>query len=241
MALLEVKGISLSKNGRKILDNVSLSVERGVIHSIIGPNGAGKSSLAYVIMGLPEYRPERGRVFFDGKDITDLPIWERARMGLALAWQEPARFEGITVEAFISLGMREKDAKKVRKALEEVLLDPDQYLNRMVDQTLSGGERKRIELASLLVMDPKLIILDEPDSGMDIVAINAIVDLVKRLRDQGVTILLITHSEEVVKIADRATLICNGKVVIEGDVSDVGDYFRAKCVPCPTKRYEGVG
>ncbi|MCM8795932.1 MAG: ATP-binding cassette domain-containing protein [Candidatus Omnitrophica bacterium] len=167
MEILRLDKISLNLEGRQILKDLSLSVEEGTIHSILGSNAAGKSSLAYVIMGCGNYLVQEGKIYFRGEDITGLSLSKKAKMGLTLAWQEPARFEGLTVRDYIAVGMEEKDNKLIEEALQKVLLEPKDYLDREVDKSLSGGERKRIELAAVFAMKPKLAILDEPDSGID--------------------------------------------------------------------------
>jgi Fe-S cluster assembly ATP-binding protein len=167
--LLELKDITIPTSDNKctIVNQISFGVKEGSIHAIIGPNGSGKSTLAYTIMGLENYRPCQGRIYFDGKDITDLNLTERAKLGITLAWQEPARIDGLSVLKYISLGINNKAEVKERiiESLKIVNLNPEQYLNRYIDETLSGGERKRIELAATIAMRPRLIILDEPDSG----------------------------------------------------------------------------
>jgi len=237
MEILSIDKISLILEGMQILKDLSLSVEAGTIHSILGPNAAGKSSLAYVLMGCCDYFPQTGRIYFMGEDITNFPVQKRAKMGLTLAWQEPARFEGLTVQDYIAVGMKNKSDKLVEETLQYVLLDPKDYLNRKVDKTLSGGERKRIELASVFAMGPKLAILDEPDSGIDILALDNIVNIIKELKRQGTTVLLITHREEVSEIADKTSLICSGFIVKEGNPQEVGKYFKERCIPCPTRIY----
>jgi Fe-S cluster assembly ATP-binding protein len=232
--ILKIEKVSLNLNGRQILKDLSISVREGDIHSILGTNAAGKSSLAYLIMGCSGYKPQSGKIYFLGKDITELSISERAKLGITLAWQEPARFEGLTVKDYISVGMKEKDDSLIEEALNYVLLSPKVYLQRPVDKTLSGGERKRIELAAVFAMKPKLAVLDEPDSGIDILALDNIVGLIKKLKENGTTVLLITHREEVAEIADRTTLICSGYVVKEGTPQEVGMYFKEKCIPCET-------
>jgi len=237
MKILRAEKISLNLDGRQILKNLSLEVEEGSIHSILGTNAAGKSSLAYCLMGCCNYIPQSGKIYFDGADITDLPVYKRAQAGMTLAWQEPARFEGLTVGDYISAGMKKNDRRLIEKSLALVSLDAGSYLNREVDKRLSGGERKRIELAAVFAMQPKLVIMDEPDSGIDILALDSIVGLIKEMRNRGTTVLLITHREEVSEIADRTSLMCSGFIVKEGSPSEVGKYFRGKCVPCPTKNY----
>lgn len=237
MEILKIENISLSLGGRQILNGLSLSVKAGDIHSILGPNAAGKSSLAYVIIGCCDYTAGSGRIYFRGKDITTLSIYNRAKMGLTLAWQEPARFEGLTVRDYISVGMKDKKEALIEESLRYVLLEPKDYLNRVVDKTLSGGERKRIELASAFAMKPKLAILDEPDSGIDILALDNIVDMIRKLKKLGTTVLLITHREEVAEIADKTSLMCSGLIVKEGKAKEVSKYFKEKCIPCPTHEY----
>lgn len=237
MDILRIENLNLSLNGREILKNLSLSVKEGIIKSVLGSNAAGKSTLASVIMGLSGYRPQKGKIIFMGVDITDYSIWERARMGLTLAWQEPARFEGLTVRDYILSGMKEKDESLLEESLRLVMLEPKDYLKRPVDKTLSGGERKRIELASVFAMQPKLAILDEPDSGIDILALDNIVEMIREMKKRGTTVLLITHREEVAGIADETSLMCSGFIIKEGKPEEVCEYFKNRCVPCPTHVY----
>lgn len=234
--LLVLENVYLEREGRPILKNINLKVKEGAIHSVLGPNGAGKSSLAYLLMGCCDYRAQRGRILFTNQDITGFPIWKRAQMGLTLAWQEPARFEGLTVEDYLSLGMKEKDLNKIKGALGFVLLEPDKFLRREVDKTLSGGERKRIELASIFTMEPRLVILDEPDSGIDILTFDSIIKMIQHLKEElHSTVLLITHREEISRIADRTSLMCSGIVVKAGTPAEVAHYYKTKCIPCPEK------
>ena len=201
MALLEVRDVSLKLDGKEILNGLSLGVERGAIHALVGPNGAGKSTLAYAVMGLNGYTPQAGELLLDGQRLNELPVDRRARLGLSLAWQEPARFEGLSVRQFLLAGATHKGEALARDALQRVALDPDRYLDRPVDKSLSGGERKRIELASIVVMKPKLMIADEPDSGIDVAALARMFELFEWLREQDTTVLLVTHSSEVMKLS----------------------------------------
>jgi Fe-S cluster assembly ATP-binding protein len=232
-ALLEVQDLCLSLGGKRILRGVRMTVQSGEVHALVGPNGAGKSSVAYALMGLSGYEPESGSICLEGGSLEGLSVHERARMGLSLAWQEPARFEGLAVREFLRAGASGGGDETLRKALNEVALDPDAYLDRLVDKGLSGGERKRIELASILVMKPRLIVADEPDSGIDVDALSRMFALFDSLRAQGTTVLLVTHSVEVMKHADRATLICCGQTVEEGPAERIRRYFTDRCIPCP--------
>lgn len=231
-ALLEVEGISVVREGKKILNRLSLKAEAGQITGVLGRNGAGKSSLAYAVMGLDKYRPLEGTIRFGGREITDLPITERARLGLTLAWQHPARYEGISVRDYLRLSSREAAEKELAAALSLVLLDPKAYMDRMVDKTLSGGERKRIELASVYLMKPKLAILDEPDSGVDLLALGEIMHVFRLLAREGQGVLIITHREDVAAQCDRSYLMCTGAVVLEGSAEAVKRYFLSQCEPC---------
>ena len=231
--MLKLKNISLKKGDRIILDQVNLEIEPQEIHSILGQNGTGKSTLAYVIMGLSGYAPTEGQIIFDGKDITHLPVYERAKLGITLAWQEPVRFEGLTVSHYLKLGQRKNNGfLNPAQCLERVGLNPLKYLSRYTDETLSGGERKRIELASVLAMKPRLVILDEPDSGIDTLSINYIVQVIRTFSKLGASVILITHHEEVASVADRASSLCGGKILKTGEPREVTRFFRKYCEEC---------
>ncbi len=239
--ILTVNDVKLTIDGRPILKGVNLVVNEGEIHAVLGPNGAGKSTLASLIMGINDLKePDSGEIIFQDKLVNGLDITERAKLGITLAWQEPARFEGITVEEYLKLSGRNNPELDVVECLELVGLDCS-YLNRFVDDTLSGGERKRVELASVLAMRPKLAVLDEPDSGIDFASMEDIANMIKTMRDRGTTVLMITHREEIAEIADRATLMCDGKVVQTGNPKDVGQKFKTMCVKCEVRNPELVG
>ena len=164
MPLLDIHSLTFAVDHHAILDQLDLAIESHEIHAILGANGSGKTTLAYVLMGCEGYAPSAGTVLFDGTDLLPMKMHERARLGLTLAWQEPARFEGVTVREYLTLGKPDCDAEP---GLRQVGLAPDRYLHRRMDKALSGGERHRIELASVLSMKPKLAILDEPSAGID--------------------------------------------------------------------------
>lgn len=224
-------GVSVRAGGRDILRRVSLEVGSGEVVAVLGLNGSGKSSLAYTLMGSAGYAPYEGRIEFAGQDITRASITARARLGLTLAWQEPARFEGLPVAAYLTVGAAEghKTPDRIMAALAAVGLSARAYLSRPVDGTLSGGERKRIEIAAVVAMRPKLAILDEPDSGMDVLALEDLKALIRQMADQGTAVLLITHRDELAAMADRVALMCMGTVVAWGSPQEVVPYYRQRC------------
>ncbi|NLT43338.1 MAG: ABC transporter ATP-binding protein [Anaerolineae bacterium] len=235
-SLLIVEGVHLIREGTEILHGVNLTVAEAEVHCLLGRNGSGKSTMAYMLMGSGGYLPSGGTVLFGGRDITDATMTERARLGMTLAWQEPARFEGLPVLDYLRLGMAEPSEERVREALEAVALDPAVYRSRNVDASLSGGERKRIELAAVYAMRPRLAILDEPDSGVDVLSLSDIRDLFARMREQGSALLLITHRDEMVEIADRASLICSGEIVMTGEPAHVQAHYCDRCEICDVAR-----
>ena len=229
--LLEIKDLSLKRGGREILRKLNLSIFPGQIHALLGLNGSGKSSLAYTLMGCEGYAPDAGSITFDGKELNGLSITERARLGITLAWQEPARFEGIPVGKYVSLGLSQPDREKVVAALEAVSLPAKIYGYRAADGTLSGGERKRVELAAVFAMRPRLAILDEPDSGIDVLSLVDVEKLIRRLAAEGSAVLLITHREELAEIAEAASLMCAGTVLFTGTPTQARQYFSGRCMP----------
>lgn len=229
-SLLDIRDLSFEVGRQTILDRLSLAIEREEIHALLGANGSGKTTLAYLLMGCEGYVPIEGAILFDGADLLPLKMHERARRGLTLAWQEPARFEGVTVREYLTLGKLDSDPDS---ALVQVGLTPDRYLDRRVDKSLSGGERHRIELASVLMMRPKLAILDEPAAGIDMLSIAHIIQIIRALKEAGGSVLLITHQEEVALIADRASQLCAGRIIFSGSPRDTVDHFRGRtCVRC---------
>jgi Fe-S cluster assembly ATP-binding protein len=230
MPLLEIKNLTYAAGDKKILDDFSLSIKSSEVHALLGTNGTGKSTLAYIIIGCDGYKPASGEIIFNGKDIRDLRIHERAQLGITMAWQEPVRFEGINVRNYLTLKSKETDPSVY---LEMVGLHPELYLHRMVDKSLSGGERKRIELASILALHPKLAILDEPDSGIDMLSTQDIINVINLFKKNGSSVLLITHREEISLIADKASQMCRGKIVCSGNPEKVAEYYKArKCLVC---------
>ena len=235
MKILELDKVSLELDNNTILDSLSLEFHAGSVYAVIGPNGAGKSTLAMTIMGLSGYENFSGDLRYKGETIKGMPVDERARRGITLAWQEPARFEGIGVAAYIGAGKPGASSEEIDEALELVGLAPLLYRKRKVDKTLSGGERKRIELASIALMQPEVVLMDEPDSGVDIEAVNYIFEVIDLLRSKGTTIIMITHSPEVLKRSDYCYLLCHGQLVEHGATSEMISYFNNRCISCDHK------
>lgn len=225
MSLLEIRQLSFRAGDRMILDRLDLQIDTGEVHALLGTNGTGKSTLACLIMGCRGYRPSSGTILLDGHPLERLSISKRARRGIAMAWQEPARFEGLNVRDYLTL---RSSPNRAAEALAMVGLEPVPYLDRMIDRSLSGGERKRIELASLLTLDLRLAILDEPDSGIDMLSTRGIIDVICAFRTRQTAVLLITHREEIALIADRASQICGGRIVCSGPPQEVADRFQGR-------------
>ncbi len=233
MPLLEIDTISFEPGhaaANRILSKLSFSIETGEVHALLGTNGTGKSTLAQLIMGCEGYRPSGGEIRFGGQVINDLAIHERARLGITMAWQEPVRFEGISVRDYVGI---KPGALDPASCLDLVGMSPALYLDRMVDKSLSGGERKRIELASVLALKPRLAVLDEPDSGIDMLSIADIINVINAFKTSGAAVLLVTHREEIAVIADRASQICYGRIICSGDPQKVSEHYKARhCLVC---------
>lgn len=206
----------------KILDDLSLDIETGKYIVITGPNGGGKTSLAKIIMGI--YTPEVGKVYLDDTDITPLPIHERAKAGLGFGFQHPPRFKGMTVRDLITIAA----GRKVRHAelceyLTSVGLCAADYLNREVDTSLSGGELKRIEIATVLATDAPVMIFDEPEAGIDLWSFHRLTETFRSFHEKrgGKTLIIISHQERIISQADEVLLIANGKLSDRGTPSEI--------------------
>ncbi len=229
--MLTLNSIKYSKNSNDIIKGISMKFEEGKVYGIVGNNGVGKSTIGYIIMGLSDYGVNEGKIMLDDEDITSLSITDRAKKGISLLWQEPARFEGITVKNYLTLN-RKIDIKEVEEVLSLVNLEPDKYLNRYVDKKLSGGERKKVELASCIPLKPKYLIMDEPDSGIDIMSLDMIVNIIDYLKSKGSGLIVITHRKEIAKKCEYSYLICSGKVFLEGESGKIVEYYEKTCDTC---------
>jgi Fe-S cluster assembly ATP-binding protein len=234
-SILELRRLGLKLGGKSILYDITASFESGIVYSVVGPNGAGKSTLASVLMGLPGFRHMEGDILYEGKSIKNLAADERAKLGITLGWQEPARFDGISIREYLEASAKDKKRENLETAMNAVGLSPKNYLDRGCDKTLSGGERKRVEIASILVMEPRLTLLDEPDSGIDVAALDKMFEVIELLKQRGSGVILITHSLEVMKHSQKAFLMCHGGIRDSGTTEKISSYFHDKCMPCDLK------
>jgi lipopolysaccharide export system ATP-binding protein len=208
---------------RKVVNGVSLKIQQGEIVGLLGPNGAGKTTSFYMIVGL--VRPNRGRVLLDGKNITHTPMYRRARMGIGYLAQEPSVFRELTVEnnlrlvlQFTKLSRAEQD-KKISELLAELNIE---RLRKEKGKTLSGGERRRVEIARALATAPNFILLDEPFTGVDPIAIQEIQTIIRQLKTRNIGILITDHNvQATLKITERAYIIADGQIRAAGDSDDL--------------------
>jgi len=220
---LAATGIGKSYKGRAVVKGITLSVQRGEIVALMGPNGAGKTTSFYMIMGLIE--ADRGQISLDGHDITNLPMYQRARLGVGYLPQEESIFRGLTVEENIRavVELTEKDRSK-RDGNVDALLDELNigHIRKSPALALSGGERRRVEIARALASRPSFILLDEPFTGIDPIAINDISDLIRYLKKRGIGILITDHRvRETLDIVDRASIMFQGDVLFEGTPDEI--------------------
>jgi Fe-S cluster assembly ATP-binding protein len=219
MAILEIKNLKVKVENRIVLDEVSLSLKRGEIHAVFGPNGSGKTSLISSIIGIPSYKIIEGRITFDGKDITRLPIYERAKLGIFCAFQNPPSIRGLKVKDFIKLFT--DDEKSV---LEFSGLNSN-FLEREVNVGFSGGERKKFEVAQIFVFRPKLLLLDEIDSGVDVESLKFIgKKLAEYIQKNKISVLVVTHHGEILNYLkpSKASVMLNGEIVCSGITKKFG-------------------
>lgn len=217
--LLRTEKLVKEYRGRRVVNGVSISVQAGQIVGLLGPNGAGKTTSFNIALGL--IKPDEGSVRFEGRDITRLPMHKRARLGMGYLTQEPSVFRKLTVEQNLlailetcAMGRQER-AIRLKLLLDELDLTP---LAKSMAYTLSGGEKRRLEITRALVTSPKLLLLDEPFSGIDPIAVYEVQKIVRRLKERGLGILITDHNvRETLKLVDHAYLIHKGEVVYEGD------------------------
>ncbi|TVQ80164.1 MAG: Fe-S cluster assembly ATPase SufC [Bradymonadales bacterium] len=222
---LEIEDLVVSVEGKKILQGLNLQVRPGELHALMGRNGSGKSTLAYCLMGHPRYKVESGRILLDGEEIQELSPEERSKRGLFLGFQHPVEIPGVTVANFLRASLRSlrpeippKDLRAMMKREAGHLQVPDSFFTRFVNEGFSGGEKKRLETLQLRLIQPKLAVLDETDSGLDIDALRTISESIAELRDQDKSFLLITHYQRILNYLkpDRVHVLYNGKILRSG-------------------------
>jgi len=228
MILLEIKDLHVSVEGKEILKGVNLILEKGKIHALMGPNGSGKSTLANTMMGHPKYKVTSGKIIFKGEDMTELSPDERAKKGMFLSFQYPSEISGITISNFLRTALNAKrgedDKISVRDfntlLLEkmELLKIDKSFLRRYLNEGFSGGEKKRVEILQLAVLDATLAILDETDSGLDIDALQTVADGVNEFMSPEKCIFIITHYKRILEhiIPDKLFIMIDGKIALEG-------------------------
>jgi len=232
MRLLETKGLAKTYNGREVVKGVDITVKRGEIVGLLGPNGAGKTTTFYMIVGIVS--PDRGTIVFDNHKITNLPIHERARFGIGYLSQEASIFRKLTVEENINAILetlslsRSERKRRLASLLEELNIA---HLAKNKAYTLSGGERRRLEITRALVTNPSFILLDEPFSGIDPIVVNEAQEIIKELKAKGLGILLTDHNvRETLSITDRAYLISSGEILIAGTAHELINHPQARQV-----------
>ena len=223
--MLKAENLTLNvddEGGKKcLLNNISFQVEDGEMLVITGPNGGGKSTTAKLIMGIE--RPTGGQIFFDGEDITEKNITERARMGISFAFQQPVRFKGVQVLDLLRLASGKKlSAAQACQYLSEAGLCAKDYINREINASLSGGELKRIEIATVIARNAKLSVFDEPEAGIDLWSFQNLIQVFERMRkNNNGSILIISHQERILNIADKIVVISNGEIDTVGTRDEI--------------------
>ncbi|MBR4778052.1 MAG: ATP-binding cassette domain-containing protein [Lachnospiraceae bacterium] len=236
--MLELQNISYivddEGKDKDILKNVSLKLDDDKFFVITGPNGGGKSSLAKIIAGI--YKPTSGKIIYNGTDITDMSITDRAKMGIGFAFQQPVRFKGLTVKDLLELAAGKEMKASACDYLSEVGLCAHDYINREINASLSGGELKRIEIAVTIARGTKLTIFDEPEAGIDLWSFSNLIKVFEDLKKKTMgSIIIISHQERIINIADELILIANGEVVKQGGKEDIMPLFTGTSFKCKFK------
>jgi len=230
MRTLYAKGLKKSYGGRKVVRRVSVRVGTGEVVGLLGPNGAGKTTIFYMFAGL--VRPDKGRVFLDHHELTEMPIYKRARLGLGYLPQEPSIFRKMTVEENIMAVLETLDLSHSEREERLAELMEDLGITSVAKSkayTLSGGERRRVEITRALVMNPSFILLDEPFAGIDPIAVMDIQKIISRLRDKGIGVLITDHNvRETLEITDRAYIINEGTILESGTPEEISNSLKAR-------------
>ena len=233
LELINVSYVVKDENGKdkEILKNINLKIDERFV-AITGPNGGGKSTLAKIIAGI--YQPTSGAILFDGEDITNMSITDRAKKGISFAFQQPVRFKGLTVKDLITLAAgRPISISEACNYLSEVGLCARDYINREVNASLSGGELKRIEIALIIARSTKLSVFDEPEAGIDLWSFNNLIKVFERMHEktQG-SIMIISHQERILNIADRIVVIADGEIRESGTKDEIMPSVLGTGAPC---------
>lgn len=233
--MLELKHVSFEVEGKHILNDITMTIADNQFTVITGPNGGGKSTLAKIIMGIE--KPTSGQILFDGEDITELSVDERAKRKIGYAFQQPPRFKGMSVRHLLSLAHgKDLDEDVCCSYLSDVGLCSKDYLDRDVDASLSGGEVKRIEIATILARDLKLSIFDEPEAGIDLWSFAKLVETFQHLQAQSKqSIILISHQERIMQLADEIIIIENGRMKTRGTREAILPSLMNEFEPCGLK------
>lgn len=228
--LLEVKNLHVDVEDKQILHGVNLEIGKGETHVLMGPNGTGKSTLGYALMGNPRYTVREGEIWFDGKNITDEAVNERAKAGIFLSFQNPLEVPGVTLSSFIRNALEQKTGKRIRlwdfkkeleRTMEILQMDPS-YAERDLNVGFSGGEKKKAEILQLLILKPSLAILDETDSGLDVDAVRTVsAGIEEYQKNCKGSLLIITHSTKILEslTVDYTHVMVEGKIIETGDAS----------------------
>ena len=242
VATLEVKDLHVTVESKEILKGIDLTVRSGEVHAVMGPNGSGKSTLALTVMGHPRYKVTSGSVTYDGQDLLALPVDQRARGGMFLAFQYPIAIPGVSVASFLRTAINARRVKgdekndmpipqfrKLLKEKTELLQVNDQFITRSVNEGFSGGEKKRLEMLQMHMFQPTFALLDETDSGLDIDALQTVAHGIEALRSPDVGIVLITHYERILRYVhpDRVHVLIDGRIVRTGG-SDLAAELESK-------------
>ena len=230
--MIELKEICFTRDNKQILKNVNLKLDSNKFIAITGPNGSGKSTLAKIIMGIE--KPDSGKIYFNGQDITELEVSERAKLGIGFAFQQPVKFKGITVKDLINLaaGNTLKMAE-ICDYLGAVGLCAKEYIEREVDGSLSGGELKRIEIAMIAAKKSAFTIFDEPEAGIDLWSFNNLIEVFGDMKEEiKGSILVISHQERILEIADEIVLLVNGQVDSVGSKEEIFPRIMKNTIKC---------
>jgi Fe-S cluster assembly ATP-binding protein len=227
--MIELVNVSYEIDNKKILDNINIKFDSNFT-VITGPNGSGKSTLAKIVMGI--IKPTSGKILFNGEDITSWSIDKRAKDGISFSFQQPVKFKGLTVHDLINIASgQELEACDACEVLSQVGLCAKEYINREIDNSLSGGELKRIEIASVSVRNSKVTIFDEPEAGIDLWSFNNLIKIFRNLRDKNNSkTIIISHQERIINIADKIILLDSGKVKEIKSKDELGNVM--ELTPC---------